>query len=442
MGAGATVACGSSDKSKDSLEPHITSLKDPDFPSLPEGALSESEYDEVSDELKESRSPPLLTPLPRENIEDKTYDQIGSNGAGNIFNLFTYFHDKEMLGEAFKNNVTSEMRENNINAKSMAHVLKSDGSDRTDGARTPYALEFDDHSDEADMESDDGDDESESTAEIGQNILALMQQQNSGKGSKGPTQEQIADLKVLIDQKKKMSMSEAGSQFSFSQDSEYLLTPKNRPMIHRRETAFLIREGLKNDMTLPQEALEELADDPTMWLLNPKITSNIKTTADVARVMQHVESTINLIEAYIPNLKELLKDEKKAASYITNVIQELLKRAQKEGLLKRGGHDWTVMHGADLSNVSQRDIRKMVQAMAWTRNNVRAASVSDANDAKMASMGASEVKHSLKRLMSKTLSTRNLTYEEAQDLKDLTYEEEPIYSDPLFDQLDESEIHE
>merc|ERR1719476_9308 len=126
----------------------------------------------------------------------------------------------------------------------------------------------------------------------------------------------------------------------------------------------------------------------------------------------------------------MLKDEKSATSYITNVIQELLKRAQGEGLLKGVQQDWARWKGADLDHgmVAQKDIKKMVQAMAWTRNNIRAANVTDANDAKMASTGATDVKHTLKRLMSQTLSTRHIEYKA-----------EPIMDDPLFDQLDESE---
>ena len=64
--------------------------------------------------------------------------------------------------------------------------------------------------------------------------------------------------------------------------------------------------------------------------------------------MQHVESTINLIEGYIPNLGEMLKDHESATAYITSVIQELLKRAQSDGLLKGVQQNWAQWKGADL----------------------------------------------------------------------------------------------
>merc|ERR1719266_2066013 len=93
---------------------------------------------------------------------------------------------------------------------------------------------------------------------------------------------------------------------------------------------------------------------------------------------------------------------------MTNVIQELLKRAHAEGMLKGVQQNWSQWKGADMQ-ASEDAIQKMVKSMAWTRNNIRAANVTDANDAKMASMSAREVKDTLKKALSGQLSEKSLT---------------------------------
>merc|ERR1719219_1244673 len=86
---------------------------------------------------------------------------------------------------------------------------------------------------------------------------------------------------------------------------------------------------------------------------------------------------------------------------MTNVIQELLKRAQQKDLSQRILNDFsgTNYNLEAQSLYSEEDIQKMVNLIAWVRNNITASCVTDENDAKMASLGAKEVQQSLKALL-------------------------------------------
>lgn len=438
-----------------SEEPEIAPLKPPNFPNFPD-YLSDSEY-ELSYNSEQLRPPEFLSP---------SMSPMSSDGSGNIYDIFNFFHQQDMLGSAFQNNLTDTMRMQNINASiefDHSETISPSSIPLHEQLRSPSFRKtdmgtIDEHAPENpwdvmpfnSYDNDDGDDVSESS-DIDRpitrpNIIDLMKSQGIPSGT---TPESIEELAVLISKQDSLRSSTTRNSISnrFSLTEE-LMSPIATPRrgIQRRETNFLITEGLKNDMPLTKETLEELKEDPNMWLLSDTVTANIKSTGDIARVLRNVENTIRLIEGYIPNLKELIKDETKATEYMTNVIQELLKRAHNEGLLKGCQQNWAKWQGADLAEVAQRDVQKMVKAMAWTRNNIRAANVTDANDAKMASSGATEVKGTLKRAMSRTLSTRHINFQSIRDLSDKPSRDddeiEPIHSDPLFNTIDDSDIHE
>jgi len=175
------------------------------------------------------------------------------------------------------------------------------------------------------------------------------------------------------------------------------------------ETQILIEQFQEDHSELTPELLSEFEESDIIFLLHNRVVDKIKSPADVANVLIEIQHSINLIETWIPEMKELLaKDEEGAAQYLTHLVQELLKRASAEGLLKGVQQDWSKWKGANINDkVIENDIRQMVQYMAWLKNNIRASASVDYNDAQFAKEASLEIKEVLKSLLQrmKTMNT-------------------------------------
>jgi len=168
------------------------------------------------------------------------------------------------------------------------------------------------------------------------------------------------------------------------------------------DTLHLIEKFSENHSELTPEMLQEFQDSDVIFLLHGRVLDDIKTPADVAEVLTKIQHSIDLIENLIPEMKQLLDEDNAegATHFLTHLVQELLKRAHAEGLLKGVQQDWSKWKGADIHDkIIEDDIRRIVHYMAWLKNNIRASASVDYNDAKFAKEASLEVKEVLKSLL-------------------------------------------
>jgi len=154
----------------------------------------------------------------------------------------------------------------------------------------------------------------------------------------------------------------------------------------------------------------ELKEDPVLWCLSKDAREQLQNPGQVVEMLHELQRSINLIDRFIPELTSNLSSDKSDV-YMTNVIQELLKRAQESQLSSKIRNDFSsIKYNLEAQSLySEEDIEKMVQLIAWIRNNITASAVTDENDAKMASMGAREVQQSLKTLLKIQADTKSKT---------------------------------
>merc|ERR1719461_2829613 len=123
---------------------------------------------------------------------------------------------------------------------------------------------------------------------------------------------------------------------------------------------------------------------------------------EVAKMLHDIERCITLIDNHIPEITKIMENHTGEKVHMTNVIQELLKRAQAEQMSHKIINDFSTCKDGSLEEndfYSVEDIHSMVELISWIRNNITASAVTDENDAKMASLGAREVQQSLKTLL-------------------------------------------
>lgn len=93
---------------------------------------------------------------------------------------------------------------------------------------------------------------------------------------------------------------------------------------------------------------------------------------------------------------------------MTHVIQELLRRVQERHLSKRLRTDYSKRTPIRLERVVGEDeIDFLVLQMAWIRDNVLVASMSDEQDAKMVLMGSREIQRSLHDILKRLTDKRS-----------------------------------
>jgi len=171
----------------------------------------------------------------------------------------------------------------------------------------------------------------------------------------------------------------------------------------------------------PQELQKELEDDFSLFAVSRETREGLHTKHDVQELIFNLQVCINVLKKHIPKVTEVLdvKDGNNKV-YMTTVIQDLLKRAQEEKLSKKILTDFSGIRELDyLSAFTPADVSALVDTMAWVRNNLCVAGLTDENDAKMTLMGAEEVQESLvgilKRLDSKKPKTQCMSLQDIRD---------------------------
>merc|ERR550534_3404498 len=161
-----------------------------------------------------------------------------------------------------------------------------------------------------------------------------------------------------------------------------------------------------------QDLQKELEEDFSLFAVSQETREGLNTKHDVQELIFNLQVCINVLKKHIPKVTEVLdvRDENHKV-YMTNVIQDLLKRAQEEKLSNKILTDFSGIRKLDyLSAFTPEDISALVETMAWVRNNLCVAGLTDENDAKMTLMGAEEVQQSLvgilKRLNKKKPKTK------------------------------------
>jgi len=154
--------------------------------------------------------------------------------------------------------------------------------------------------------------------------------------------------------------------------------------------------------TIRREIVEEIENDPMMMAISEGAKANLNSRASLLNLIADLQRCTNLINFHLPKVTEQLQKASADKIYATNVIQELLKRVQKEQKSTKIRDDFTGRKSIRLESNTEynsSDIDAMVNVTAWMRNNIRVSALMDENDAKMCSMGAAEVRESLIRIL-------------------------------------------
>lgn len=114
-----------------------------------------------------------------------------------------------------------------------------------------------------------------------------------------------------------------------------------------------------------------------------------------------LQRSINLIELVIPVVAKVMDEKVEGVKILdTHIIQELLQRAKNEGK-----SDHKEVYSQLLTNLSgmysEEEIAEMVDTIAWIRRHLKAATVTDENDAQSVSRSAQEMLASLKQILFK-----------------------------------------
>jgi len=154
--------------------------------------------------------------------------------------------------------------------------------------------------------------------------------------------------------------------------------------------------------TIRSEIIEEIQNDPMMMCISEAAKANLNSRASLLNLIADLQRCTNLIDYHLPKVTEQLQKASPDKIYATNVIQELLKRVQKEQKSTKIRNDFRDRKSLALDDNTEYkadDIDAMVNVMAWMRNNIQVSALVDENDAKMSSMGAAEVRDSLIRIL-------------------------------------------
>jgi len=193
-----------------------------------------------------------------------------------------------------------------------------------------------------------------------------------------------------------------------------LLTPTgdSKPLIGRTTSDGSVKsDALKRADTFPflristtirREIVEEIENDPMMMAISEGAKANLNSRASLLNLIADLQRCTNLINYHLPKVTEQLQKASSDKIYATNVIQELLKRVQKEQKSTKIRDDFTSRKSLRLDSNTEynsNDIDAMVNVTAWMRNNIRVSALMDENDAKMSSIGAAEVRESLIRIL-------------------------------------------
>jgi len=166
-----------------------------------------------------------------------------------------------------------------------------------------------------------------------------------------------------------------------------------------------------------EDLKQELEEDCALYAVSQDTRKGLNTMQDVKELITNLQVCINVLKMHIPKVTKILDmNDEENTVYMTNVIQDLLKRAQKEKLSKKILTDFSGIRELDFSAFTESDVSALVETMAWVRNNLCVAGLTDENDAMMTIMGAEEVQQSLvgilKRLDEKKSKTEKMSKED------------------------------
>jgi len=172
----------------------------------------------------------------------------------------------------------------------------------------------------------------------------------------------------------------------------------------RRKTLRTILDEVQP--TTPSEELkQELEEDWSLFAVAQETREKLNSKQDVKELLANLQLCIQMLKKHIPRVARTLDmNDEENTIFMTHVIQDLLKRAQMAKLSPKIKTDFTGIKELDYSKmdgVDETDVSALVETMAWVRNNLCIAGLTDENDAMMTLMGAEEVQESLLTMMKK-----------------------------------------
>lgn len=182
---------------------------------------------------------------------------------------------------------------------------------------------------------------------------------------------------------------------SFSSDNEKEGSLKSSTMDSlqiKPEHLRLISKRRRSTIT------RKIEEDPMMMCISQNVKQNLDNRAALLKLIVDLQRCVNLVEYHLPKVTAQVDKSSSEKIYASNVIQELLKRVQREQKSTKIRKDFRGIKDVPLtpkSSYTSEDVEAMVNVMAWMRNNIQVSALVDENDAKMSSMGAAEVIQSL-----------------------------------------------
>jgi len=210
----------------------------------------------------------------------------------------------------------------------------------------------------------------------------------------------------IIRTRRSLEYIDQHDQCSLHSSAEDFISKPERAPLYRRVKSDAPHPGHsmppRVSTTFRSEILEEIENDPMMMAISEAAKANLNSRASLLNLIADLQRCTNLINYHLPKVTEQLQKASSDKIYATNVIQDLLKRVQKEQKSTKIRDDFTGRKSLALdrnTEYNSNDINAMVNVMAWMRNNIRVSALMDENDAKMSSMGAAEVRESLIRIL-------------------------------------------
>jgi len=110
---------------------------------------------------------------------------------------------------------------------------------------------------------------------------------------------------------------------------------------------------------------EELDESCPLFAVSQKVRDSLNSRQDVKELILNLQVCIKVLKKHIPNVTKTLNAEEDSTIYATNVIQDLLKRAQESKLSAKILTDFTGIKRLDYSKTfSSSDINALVETLA------------------------------------------------------------------------------
>jgi len=110
---------------------------------------------------------------------------------------------------------------------------------------------------------------------------------------------------------------------------------------------------------------EELEESCPLFAVSRDVRESLNSRQDVKELILNLQVCIKVLKQHIPNVTKTLNAEEDSTIYATNVIQDLLKRAQESKLSAKILTDFTGIKRLDYSKTfSSSDINALVATLA------------------------------------------------------------------------------